>query len=136
MPDANKLTLLFIDGGRDRLLAGVNLAASALALGKTVQVFLSWEALRRVATGTMATAPLPSSLDEADRARIEAELEGQPTLDSALQSLREQGVKAYACSNTLHMLGLPESSVADCTDGISGAPGFLAMAEGGSVITL
>ncbi len=132
---SNKLTLLLIDGGRDRLVAGVNLAASGLALGKEVQLFLSWGALKAFADGGLDSAPLPASLGADALALAEKELAGQARLADALSELREQGVKIYACSNTLHMLGISEESITERVDGISGAPGFLAMAEGGQVIS-
>ena len=132
---SNKLTLLLVDGGRDRLTAAVNLAASGLALGKKVQLFLSWGALRAFASGEMDSAPLPACLGPELIARAEAELAGHTRLTDALRELREQGVKIYACSNTLHMLGIAESAIDPLVDGISGAPGFLAMSEGGQVIS-
>ncbi len=58
------LNILLMSGGRDRALAAVNLAASGLALGREVRLFLTWESLQRLAEGTLDAAPLPAGLGE------------------------------------------------------------------------
>ncbi len=113
------------------MLTAVNLAASALALGKAVRMFFTWEALRRLAAGTLDEAPLPAGCEAAAEA-----LEGQPALGPALQQLREGGLQLFACSNTVEMLGLDHEVLETMTDGISGATAFLAMAADGQIVTL
>jgi peroxiredoxin family protein len=125
------LNILLIDGGRERLLTAVNLAASALALGTVVRVFFTWEALRQLAEGTLDSAPLPAGCEAAAKV-----LADQPGLAESLQSLREGGLQLFACSNTVEMLGLDHAVLEQMTDGISGATAFLAMAEGGQILSL
>ena len=131
MNDSSSLNILLLNGGREHVLSAVNLGASALALGKTVRLFVTWEPLRRLAEGTLDEAPLPAGCEAAAEA-----LKGQPALGETLQSLREGGLQLFACSNTVEMLGLDHAAVEAATDGISGATAFLAMAEGGTIVTL
>jgi peroxiredoxin family protein len=126
------LNLLVISGQRDRLVTAVNLAGSALALGRSVNMFLTWEAMARFAAGTLDQAPLPTSVAEA---AAEA-LAHQPPLGDTLQSLRESGLKLYACSNTIQMVGLDTVALEERVDAISGAAAFLAMAAGGQIVSL
>ncbi len=130
-----KVCILLVSGGLDRVVAAVNLAASAHALGKEVRLFLSWEPLLRLARGTLDDAPLPSGLaDLADGVR--AALAGQPGASELLAQLRQDGVKLFACSNTLHVLGIAEEELKGKVDGFSGATAFLAGCEGAQIITL
>ncbi len=131
MSNTNSLNILLIGGGRERMLTAVNLAASALALGKRARIFVTWEALRRLAEGSLDRAPLPEGCETAA-----AMLAKQPSLGESLQSLREGGLELYACSNTVVMLGLDSAILEAISDGISGATAFLAMAADGQIVTL
>ena len=131
MSENGSLNILLLNGGREHLLTAVNLAASAQALGGTVRVFVTWEPLRRLAEGTLDEAPLPAGCESAA-----GKLAGQPAAGDMLQQLREGGLQLFACSNTVEMLGLDHAAVETLTDGISGATAFLAMAEGGRIVTL
>jgi len=129
------LSILLLSGGRDRLVAAVNLAASASALGRGVNLFLSWEPLLLYAQDRMDDAPLPATLgDTVDRAR--EILAKQPPLAQMLADLRQAGLKIYACSNTLQVLGIGEAELEGKIDAVSGATAFLAMSEDAQLISL
>ncbi len=131
MGESTSLNILILSDGRERLLTAVNLAASALALGKAVRMFFTWEALRRLAAGSLDEAPLPAGCEAAAEA-----LKAQPALEPTLQQLREGGLQLFACSNTVEMLGLDQAALEKVSDGISGATAFLAMAADGQIVTL
>ncbi|MCB1162178.1 MAG: DsrE/DsrF/DrsH-like family protein [Candidatus Krumholzibacteriia bacterium] len=130
--DSGSLNILVISGARDRLITAANLAASALALGRAVNMFLTWEAMSRFADGTLDRGPLPDTVAET----AAGALAGQPSLEAMLQSLRESGLTLYACSNTIQMVGLDTTALTNRVDGISGAAAFLAMAAGGQIVSL
>jgi peroxiredoxin family protein len=129
------LSILLLSGGRERLVAAVNLAASARALGREVHLFLSWEPLLRLARDTMDEAPLPNSLGEA-AGRAKAILDEQPPIAGMLTELRKGGMKLYACSNTLQLLGIDEAELEGKVDAVSGATAFLAMSEHAQLVNL
>jgi len=134
MVDANapSLSILLISGSRDRALAALNLAAAALALGRPASLFLTWEAMGRFAAGTLDAAPLPAGVPAA----AAAALAGQPPIAESLQGLRRQGLKLYACSATIQMMGLDAQALAERVDGIAGAASFLAEAAAGQLLSL
>lgn len=136
MSDATSLNILLLSGTRDRIVTAVNLAASALALGRPARLFLTWAPLPLLAAGKLDAAPLPDTFDDEAAARIDAALAGQPSLADSLASLREGGLELFACSNTVAMLGLDADALEAATDGLSGAAAFLAMAAGGDIVTL
>ncbi|MDP6419210.1 MAG: DsrE/DsrF/DrsH-like family protein [Candidatus Krumholzibacteria bacterium] len=127
------LAVLLTSGTFDKILSAINLSASAVALGRSVDLFLAWEALLRFAENTLQEAPLPSSSSLQESALKEA-LAEQGTLDEMLAGLRSSGLQVYACSATLAMLKLDEEVLKDRVDGISGATAFLARAETRQVI--
>jgi len=122
------LAILLTGGTLDKITSAAYLAASAVAMGRRVSLFFSWEPLLRLSRGTLGEAPIPSgsSLDESS---IRAAMAGQPGPDALLADLREAGMKIYACTATMKMLCLDEKDLADRVDEFSGATAFLAMAE-------
>jgi peroxiredoxin family protein len=127
--DGNGLALLLLSGGRDKLVAALNVAAGALAMGREVSLFLSWEPLLRLAEGTLDDAPLPPALAAAART-----LAGQPPLGDMLATLRGQGLAVYACTNTLGALGIDQADLEQKVDEFAGVATFLELAAGGQVL--
>lgn len=127
------LAVLLTSGSFDKILSAINLSASAVALGRPVDLFLAWDALLRFAENTLQEAPLPSSSILQESALKEV-LASQGSLDEMLAGLRNSGLQVYACSATLSILGLGEEVLKDRVDGISGATAFLARAETRQVI--
>jgi peroxiredoxin family protein len=127
---AASFSVYLLSSSRERILSAVNLAATALALGRKVQLFLAWDALAAYCNGGLGSAAWPASL-----AAQAQEPAGQPDLDALLQELRAGGLKLYACSSSLHSLQLDEHALAGRVDGISGTTGLLAMAGDGPILS-
>lgn len=123
MVDANapSLNILLISGEPERALVALNLAGAALALGRPASLFLTGQALARFAAGDEGEAKLPA---------------GQPAIGESLAALRAQGLRLYACSATVQMLGLDATALARRADGIAGAASFLAEAATGQLLSL
>lgn len=123
MVDANapSLNILLISGERERALVALNLAGAARALGRPASLFLTGEAMARFAAGTQDAGALPP---------------GQPAIAESLAALRAQGLRLYACSATVQMLGLDAAALAPRVDGIAGAASFLAEAATGQLLSL
>lgn len=122
MADANapSLNILLISGERERALVALNLAGAALALGRPASLFLTGEAMARFASGDEEAALPP----------------GQPAIGESLAALRAQGLRLYACSATVQMLGLDAAALAPRVDGIAGAASFLDAAATGQLLSL
>jgi len=115
--NAPSLNILLISGERERALVALNLAGAALALGRPASLFLTGEAMARFAAGDRGEA-------------------GQPAAAASLAALRAQGLRLYACSATVQMLGLDAAALAPRVDGIAGAASFLAEAATGQLLSL
>jgi peroxiredoxin family protein len=134
-PDKKPLCILLLSGYLDRLVAAVNLAASAQALGRDVNLFMTWDPLLRLARNTMDEAPLSASLGEAVEIAKNV-LAKHASVSELFSELRATGLKIYACSNTMQVLGISEEDLEGKVDGISGATAFLAMSEHAQIISL
>jgi len=129
-----KLAILLTSGTLDKIVSACYLAAGAVAMGRPVLLFLSWEPLLLLSEGRLGEAPLPagSMLDEAT---LRKRMGGQPAPDRLLADLRGSGLKIYACTATMKMLGLREEDLDGKVDDFSGATAFLAMSEDGPVVS-
>jgi len=101
---SNKVALFLHDGAWDRMHQGLSIAASAVAVGRTVEVYLFWWALERVAQDRLDEPDFgPGREEVADR----VEALGLPTLRQLLEHLEASGLCAlYACTGSMAALGL------------------------------
>ncbi len=133
MGESPALAILLTSGTLDKIVSACYLAASGIAMGRRVDFFLSWEPLLRLNEGSLGEAPLPETTMLEDAA-VRAAMDGQPGPDQLLADLRASGLKIYACTATMQMLGLSERDLEDKVDDFSGATAFLAMAGGSQVV--
>lgn len=103
-------------------------------MGRSVKLFLSWESLLRLSEGSLGEAPLPET-SILEPTAVRAAMSGQPGPDQLLSDLRVAGLKIYACTATMNMLGLSEKELASKVDDFSGATAFLALAEDSQVVS-
>lgn len=132
--ESRPLAILLTSGTLDKIISAAYLAASGMAMGRRVLLFISWEPLLRLSEGSLNDAPLPStSMLEATAVR--SAMRGQPDPDRLLAELRASGMKIYACTATMKMLGLSERDLEGKVDDFSGATAFLALAENSQVVS-
>lgn len=108
--------VIFLHRGEyDAVHQGLSIAAAAVAGQRKAEVYFSWWALERLAK---------DRLDEPDlREDVAAEMERRqvPTLRALLAHLKESGhARLYACSGSLHALGLNPSHVEGRVDELVG----------------
>lgn len=130
---ARRLAILLTGGTLDRIVSACNVAASGVAMGREVLLFLAWEPLLRLSEGTLGEAPLPagSILEES---AVRSAMKAQPGPDKLLAELRRSGLRLYACTATMQMLGLSDKDLEGKVNEFSGATGFLSLAEDGQVV--
>src|SRR4051812_35395108 len=108
--------VIFLHRGEyDAVHQGLSIAAAAVAGGRPADLYFSWWALERL---------VQDRLDEPDlREDVASEMErrGVPTLRQLLAHLKESGhARLYACSGSLHALGLNPSAVEGRVDELVG----------------
>ena len=119
--------IIFLHRGEwDAVHQGLSIAAAAVAGGRRAELFFSWWALERL---------VRDRLDEPDLSRedVAGELErrGIPTLRQLLAHLRESKLASlYACSGSLHALGLNPSDVEGKVDELVGWSSILKRTAG------
>lgn len=130
-----KMALLAHSGTYDHLYQAVALAASGAAMGYEVHLFLSFWALRRMATGDVDDVDVPAYAaphrDRMARGVREARI---PSLHKMLQDARGLGpVRVYACSTSMKVLAISEAEATQVADEVLGTASFLARAEGAEI---
>jgi peroxiredoxin family protein len=125
---ADKIAVFLHDGSYDRVHQGLAIAASAVATGRRVDVFLFWWALERIAQDRLDEPDFgPGREEVADR----FEAQKLPTLRVLLSHLRESGgCSLYACSGSLAALGLRPPDIEDRVDALVGWATILQLTSG------
>jgi peroxiredoxin family protein len=120
--------VLYADG-LDRFYEAVSFAAGARAQGKTVLFFLRGPALKAY----LKDAWRPPS-DPAVQKGLSS-FPGNGPQDT-LRTLRDAGLRLYACSAWVRLLALDNGEVAAHVDAVVGLNAFLSQAEGGTILYL
>ncbi len=118
--------IIFLHRGEyDSVHQGVSIAAAAVAGSRPAELYFSWWALERL---------VRDRLDEPDlREDVAGEMERRqvPTLRQLLAHLRESGLaRLYACSGSLHALGLNPGDVEGRVDELVGWSAILKRTAG------
>ena len=112
-------------GDYDAVHQGLSIAAAAVAGGRRAELYFSWWALERLVC---------DRLDEPDlREDVAAEMErrGVPTLRQLLAHVRESKLgSVFACSGSLHALGLNPGDVEGKVDELVGWSSILKRTAG------
>jgi peroxiredoxin family protein len=112
-------------GEYDAVHQGLSIAAAAVAGSRRAEIYFSWWALERL---------VKDRLDEPDlRDDVAAAMEQRqiPTLRELLSHLKESGqARLYACSGSLHALGLNSGDVEGRVDELVGWASILKRTAG------
>jgi peroxiredoxin family protein len=131
------LNLVLFSGTDDRLQAASVLAAGAAALGKPVNVFLQYWALdafrRERIDRDHGLAP---EAGPEGRTHVNALREaGQVSWADTFRQAKDLGsVDIQACSLSMDLLGIDESSLDPLVDGVEGVTAFYLNAGSGQVV--
>ena len=109
------VTVFLHSGAYDSVHQGLSIAASAVSLGRDVELYFFWWALERLVKGALDAPDLRE--DVAD----EMERRGVPTLRQLLEVVRNSGkARLFACSGSMASLGLLPDAVGKAVDQIVG----------------
>ena len=129
------LNLVLVSGTDDRLGAAAVLAAGAAALGRPVNILLTYSALdafRKDRIGDVGlSADAPASVA---KRYSEARQSGMGTWADNFAAAKDIGeVKIIACSLSMDFLKLEESDLSPLVDEVAGVTGFFLDAGEGSI---
>ena len=131
------INLVLFSGTDDKLQAAAIMTAGAAALGKPVNVFLQYWALRSFTKAEInEDHGLAAEAGEAGRASVDALTKaGQASWAETLRMAKELGeVSILACSGSLDVLGLDVTTLDPLVDDSGGIATFLLAAEGGQLL--
>lgn len=131
---SEKFSIVLFSGTVDKLMAATILATGAAAMGKEVNIFLTFWGLMGFRKDDWKTNTKMS----ADFAEY-AEMAGQamqahqvPSWRQTLEDAMEIGtINIYACGMTMDLFGLKLDDLEPIVKDVAGVAGFVSMSEGG-----
>jgi len=128
------LSLVLFSGTDDKLNAAAILAVGAAAMGRPVNVFLQYYALRAFRAGTLrADHALASEATEALSPVIRAH--GTPHWSELLRQAKDVGeVNIQACALSMDMFRLKHDDLDPLVDGVEGVTAFYLNAGQGHMV--
>lgn len=131
------INLVLFSGTDDKLQAAAIMTAGAAALGKPVNVFLQYWALRAFTKAEIgADHGLAAEAGESGRAAVDALAKaGQASWAETLRQAKELGeVDIQACSLSMDILQIEEEDLDPLVDGVEGVTAFYLNAGDGRII--
>jgi len=128
---------VLFSGTDDKLQAAAVMTAGAAALGKPVNVFLQYWALRSFSKVEIeADHGLAAEAGESGRASVDALAKaGQASWAETFRQAKELGeVDIQACSLSMDVLGLEDDDLDPLVDGVEGVTAFYLNAGDGRII--
>lgn len=133
--NSKKLAIFAHSGTYDKLYQTVTLAVTAASMGRDVNIFLFFWALKKFVRGDLDTMNFPSEYGEEGKVLGERMKTLNPmSLQDMLNEVKKLGrVKVYACSANVKYMDLSDEEVKEKVDEVIGLPGILEMAENSDV---
>lgn len=123
---AERVCIFFHRGDYAAFHQGLSVAASAVSLGRPVELYFFWWALERLVRDRLDEPDL-----ERDDVNATMELRQIPTLRQLLNVIRDSGLsQLYACSGSLAALGLTPPDVEPKVDALVGWSTILSRTAG------
>ena len=131
------INLVLFSGTDDKLQAAAVMTAGAAALGKPVNVFLQYWALRSFSKAEInADHGLAAEAGESGRASVDALAKaGQASWAETFRQAKELGeVDIQACSLSMDLLKLEQTDLDPLVDGVEGVTAFYLNADEGRIV--
>ncbi len=121
-------SVVLFGGGGDHLYEGVSFLSAARARGEACLLFLRGPALRAFIEGRWASPVAGVSMEA-------LHFQHKSPIDYLNDLRAHGGVRVYACSAWVRLLGLDPKRVAERVDAVVGLNAFLSQSQGGPVLT-
>jgi peroxiredoxin family protein len=133
----DKLSIILFSGTVDKLMAASILATGAAAMGKEVNIFLTFWGLMGFRKDDWKTNNRLSA-DFTDYAAMVGSAMQQHQVPSWRQTLEDAmevgSVHIYACGMTMDLFGLKLEQLEPIVTDVIGVAGFVSMADGGQTL--
>lgn len=132
----DKMSVLFVSGTIDKMMAGAIITSGAVANDLEVNVFFSfWGLINARKEGGL---PPVMSYEAGEMAQQMAAIMKEKNVPSWLDMLRNAkevgNVKVYACAMTVDLLGMKKEDLDPIIDDIVGVGEFVSMAKDGQIV--
>ena len=123
---AGQVCIFLHRGEYDAVHQGLSIAASAVSMGREVELYFFWWALERLVRGKVDEPDL-----ERDDVNATMELRRIPTIRQLLDVVRDSGhAKLFACSGSMASIGLLPPEVEPKVDALIGWTAILQRTAG------
>lgn len=132
----DKMSLLFVSGTMDKMMAGAIIASGAVANNMEINIFFSFWGLMNIRKS--GGLPPTMSYEAGEMAGQMMQIMKEKNVPSWLDMLRNAkeigNIKVYACAMTADLLGITKDDLDPIVDGIVGVGEFVSMAKDGQII--
>ncbi|MEM2194024.1 MAG: DsrE/DsrF/DrsH-like family protein [Candidatus Methanomethylicia archaeon] len=129
----SKISIILSSERLDKLYPALVLASSAVSMGWSSEVFFTFWALLALKKGYEPTQLSNDYSIYSEEFKKKVGI-GFPSWREMVKIGREKGLKIYACSTTMDILGVKKEDLEDFVDGIVGAPTFLSKARDSDIV--
>lgn len=120
------LAIIFHSGSYDRIYHGIEIALTALSLGRGVRLFFSYWALEYLRSDTDPMKKIVNESEHRQRIMIDGIEKGSMKNMADLFSLVKQlGAKLYSCPGSMALLNVTRDELIDEVDESMGLASFL-----------
>ncbi len=133
---SDKLSLVVFSGTVDKLYPAAIMASGAVALGKDVEIFLTFYGLEAFRKGAaQRNMKMDVNYPEVGPMMMKVMMEKKmPSAYDMLRQVKEMGnVKVHACATTYDLMGMKKEDLDPIVDDVIGVTEFLSKASEGGV---
>ncbi len=133
---SDRLSLVVFSGTVDKLYPAAIMASGAVALGKDVEIFLTFYGLEAFRKGAaQRNMKMDVNYPEVGPMMMKVMMEKKmPSAYDMLRQVKEMGnVKVHACATTFDLMGMKKEDLDPIVDDVIGVTEFLSKASEGGV---
>ncbi len=135
----SKMSIIMMNGTTDKLLAMATIVSGAVAMGKEVDIFVTFWGLMAFKKGAWmdpSQQRLPAEYQEfAPMMQQAMQSKGVKSWMETLKIAKKLGdIKVYACGMTMDLFSLKLGDMEDIIDDEKGVAGFIGDSEGAEVL--
>lgn len=132
----DKMSLLFVSGTLDKMMAGSIIASGAVANDLEINVFFSFWGLMNLRKSGGLAPKMSYEAGEMEGPMMQIMKEKNvPSWLDMLRNAKEIGnIKVYACAMTADLLGITKDDLDPIVDDIVGVGEFVSMAKDGQIL--
>ena len=129
---AQQVAIILHSGSYDRVTNALSLASVCMAMGMEAYILLTYEGIRRFVKDGSED---PGGTDEELMAMIQKGIEGGNirSIQDKLIGAKELGLKIFACTNAMSVMGITLEDMVEEVDDIMGLATFIQFARNAAI---